>query len=184
MSKIGKKPIQIPAGVEVTLEGHELIVKGPKGELRKKFPETLQVRLSEGALLVAPRSEAAPDPKETGALWGLGRALARNMILGVTEGFSKSLELQGVGYKAAQKGSDLELNLGFSHPILFPIPEGMSVKIEKNVITLSGTDKESVGLVAARLRALKVPEPYKGHGVRYSDEVIKLKPGKKAVTAA
>lgn len=171
MSKIGKKPIVIPAGVDVKIDGNSLVVKGPKGELKKTFPVGLSFRIDNNTLLV---------DKAEHAIWGLGRALAANMIRGVTEGFQKILDFTGVGYKANVKGDALELNLGFTNPILVPAPKGVTFKVEKNSITIEGMDPESIGHVAAQIRSARPPEPYKGSGIKYRDEVIKRKAGKKA----
>lgn len=180
MSKIGKKSIPVPAGVDVKVSGSLVSVKGPKGELSRPLPAGFGVTVTDGAALIAP---AAGAPVQA-ITWGLERALLKNMIVGVSEGFKETLELNGVGYKAAVKGTDLELNLGFSHPVLFPLPAGVSAGVEKNLIILSGIDREAVGQTAAQIRALKKPEPYKAHGVKYGDEVIRRKAGKKAATAA
>ncbi|MBX4211300.1 MAG: 50S ribosomal protein L6 [Candidatus Yanofskybacteria bacterium] len=179
MSKIGKKPILIPSGVDVTIDGEKVMAKGPKGELTYRIHDVLTVRVEDGKVLVAPKENNG----EHSVAWGLDRALINNMIVGVSEGFQKILELQGVGYKAAVKGDVLELNLGYSHPIAFSIPEGIAISVEKNILKINGIDKDLVGYTAAEIRSLREPEPYKGSGVRYSDEVIKLKPGKKAVAA-
>lgn len=185
MSKIGKKPINIPDGVEIKINGGFISIKGPKGMLEKKIPLLLTISTSDGKIVVTP-AETAPgrDDKQNMAFWGLYRALIQNMITGVTSGFSKSLELNGVGYKAVQKGNDLEISLGFSHVIPYKAPDGITFKIEKNVITVSGIDRELVGFVAAQIRSLKVPDPYKVHGVKYVGEFIKTKAGKKAVATA
>ncbi|MEK7582377.1 MAG: 50S ribosomal protein L6 [Patescibacteria group bacterium] len=185
MSKIGKKPIILPNGVDLKIDlptGQEKLtvtVKGPKGELYRTISEGISVSVADGKVMVMPTQK---DPAHT-SIWGLERALIRNMILGVAEGFEETLELNGVGYKAVPKGTDLELNLGFSHPILFKTPEGITFKVEKNIIKINGINKELVGYVAAQIRKMKVPDPYKVHGVKYADEVIKVKAGKKAATA-
>lgn len=182
MSKIGKKSIPVPSGVDVKIDGSSVAVKGPKGELIHELPSFLALEVLEGkAQMKLIGDVQGKERKERIRQWGLERAEIKNMIVGVSHGFDKALELQGVGYKAIPKGSDLQLSLGFSHPIPFKIPQGINVKVEKNIVTISGIDKELVGHVAAKIRALKVPEPYKGHGVRYVGEVIKLKAGKKAV---
>lgn len=185
MSKIGKKPIKIPDDVEIKIDGLIVSVKGPKGTLEKEMPKVITASIDNGMIIVAP-SEITPgrDDKQNVAFWGLYRALIQNMITGVTSGFSKSLELNGVGYKAIQKGNDLEISLGFSHSIPYKAPNGITFKVEKNVITISGIDRELVGFVAAQIRSLKVPDPYKVHGVKYVGEFIKTKAGKKAATAA
>lgn len=178
MSKIGKKLIMLPDGVDVKVDGLMVTVKGPKGTLTRTITDGIAVTVAEGKVSVQPSKAVHPS------VWGLERALVRNMIKGVSEGFQEVLELNGVGYKAILKGTDIELNLGFSHPILYKTPEGIAYKIEKNVITITGIDKELVGYVAAQIRKMKVPDPYKVHGVKYADEVIKVKAGKKAATAA
>ncbi len=178
MSKIGKKPIAIPSGVQITAEGGQLVVKGPKGQLMREFPAEFTVRI-DGERLFLERKEGADS-----AQWGLYRALVRNMIIGVAEGFSRTLEFQGVGYKAAVKGDELELSLGYSHPVTVKAPEGIAFSVEKNTITVSGMDKELVGHVAAEIRSRRTPEPYKLSGIRYAGEVIKKKAGKKAVATA
>lgn len=179
MSKIGKKPIQIPRGVDIKIEGGLVSVKGPKGELKKTFNDSVSISLSEGNIIVGLKS--GQDASE---IWGLTRALIANMLKGTTDGFEKSLEFDGVGYKANVKGNELELNLGYSHPILVKIPEGITVKIEKSIIKVSGIDNELIGHFAAEIKSKRLPEPYKGHGIKYIDEVIRRKAGKKAATAA
>lgn len=178
MSKIGKQPITLPSGVELKRQDGTITIKGPKGELSRAIPEGIEVQSEDNALVVS-RGE-----RTHAAQWGLWRALVNNMVAGVSEGFSKTLEFQGVGYKAAVKGSDLELNLGYSHPITVPAPEGISFAVEKTSITVSGIDKELVGHVAALIRSKRKPEPYKGSGIRYAGEVIRRKAGKKAATVA
>jgi len=177
MSKIGKKSITLPENVDVKVDGRLVSIKGPKGELSRTITNGITVLVTDGKVMVAPTDKIHPS------IWGLERALVRNMILGVSTGFEEKLEINGVGYKAIQKGEDLELNLGYSHPIIFKTPKGISYKIEKNIITITGIDKELVGYVAAQIRKMKVPDPYKVHGVKYVDEVIKTKAGKKAATA-
>lgn len=177
MSRIGKKPIAIPDKVEVKLEGPGIMVKGPKGELRERIHPLVKVELQDKELLVSVKN---PENAEERALWGLFRSLLANMVLGVTEGFEKKLEINGIGFKAAVKGKDLVLNVGFSHPVEFAIPEGITIKAEANTITVSGVDKQLVGETAARIRAIKKPEPYKGKGIKYADEQIRRKAGKAA----
>lgn len=184
MSKIGKKPIQIPSGVQVTIQGDVVAVKGPKGELTKTVPAVLEIKIQDNQVLVAPTEIALQgDRKRVFQEWGLYRALIRNMTIGVSQGFEETLELQGVGYKAVPKGTDLELSLGFSHTILYKAPAGITFAVDKGTVKITGIDKETVGHVAAEIRAYKTPEPYKGHGVKYSDEIIKKKAGKKAVAS-
>lgn len=179
MSKIGKKPIMIPSGVDVKVNGSEVAVKGPKGELKRTISDKVALQVADGKVQVSLKNPS----KQDFPLWGLERALVNNMITGVTEGFTETLELNGVGYKAVPKGNDLELSLGYSHTITFKTPAGISFKVEKNVVTITGIDKELVGYVAAQIRKMKVPDPYKVHGVKYADEVIKVKAGKKAAAA-
>lgn len=181
MSKIGKQPITIPQGVDVTVTEGLVSVKGPKGSTQKAIPAMITVAVEDGKLIVTP---TAAESKEGRAYWGLARALFQNMVIGVTTGFEKILEFQGVGYKATVKGSDLEMGLGFSHPILIKGPAGITFATEKNSIKIQGIDKELVGEVAAHIRTYRLPEPYKGSGIRYQGEIIKRKAGKKAATAA
>lgn len=179
MSKIGKKPIEIPAGVDVKIEEGSILVKGPKGELAKPLIKEVNIVVDGNLIKLTPQS----GDKENTAKWGLQRALIANMITGVTEGFEKVLEFQGIGYKASVKGKDLELGLGYSHPVTISGIENITFSVEKTSIKISGPDKELVGKVAAEIREKRPPEPYKGSGIRYEDEVIKKKAGKKAVTA-
>jgi len=180
MSKIGKKPIALPQGVTLDVSGSIVTAKGPKGELSYTLPVGVTVTVAESRVMVS----HAEDVRGGNIVWGLARALINNMLIGVSEGFKEVLEFQGVGYKAVPKGKDLELSLGYSHPITVSAPEGITFTVEKNTITISGIDKEKVGHIAAFIRAQRPPEPYKGHGIRYADEVIKRKAGKKAATAA
>ena len=177
MSRLGKIPLQIPAGVTVACADGVLTVSGPKGELSKTIREKdVTVTISDQEVSFSPQAtEKAP------ALWGTYVAHCKNMITGVTEGFSKELEIEGVGYRAEVKGDTLVLNLGFSHPVEFTIPEGLSVTIEKNTITITGIDTERLGQFAADVRAVRPPEPYKGKGIHYQCEYIIRKQGKKAV---
>ncbi len=180
MSRIGKQKIQIPAGVEVTVDDGRFLIttKGPKGELKHVFPSSLKVFVEDGFIVVQPNGLNGQA-----ALWGLTRALIANMIKGVVDGFQKNLEFTGVGYKAQVKNDGIELQLGFSHPIFIKAPEGITFKAEKNSIAVSGIDKALIGQVAAQIRTLRPPEPYKGSGIRYAGEVIRRKAGKKAATA-
>ena len=177
MSKIGKKPIEIPSGISVKVDGSSISVKGPKGELTKPLTRGINVVVEGNMVKLSP----AGGNKENTAKWGLQRALIANMVTGVISGFEKILEFQGIGYKANVKGKDLELGLGFSHPVVVPGIEGITFNVEKNSIKISGLDKELVGKVAAEIRKKRPPEPYKGSGIRYKGEVIKRKAGKKAV---
>ncbi len=175
MSRIGKLPITVPGGVDVTIDGQQVSVKGPKGELSLVVPEPIRVALEEGEVLVTRPN----DERESRALHGLVRTLIANDIVGVTEGYSKRLEVVGTGYRVQQKGAGLELALGFSHPVLFDAPEGITLAVEGNTkITVSGISKQAVGETAANIRKLKKPEPYKGKGIRYEGENVRRKAGK------
>ncbi len=175
MSRIGRKPIAVPAGVEIKIEGQTVKVKGPKGELQETIREQIKVA-HEGSELIVTRDN---DEREAKALHGLSRTLVSNMIVGVTEGYRKSLEINGTGYRVAAKGSDLEFALGFSHPVVVQPPEGISFAVEKpTLFHISGIDKQLVGEVAANIRKIRPPEPYKGKGVKYVGEVIRRKAGK------
>lgn len=178
MSRIGKKAIEIPEGVEVNIDGRKVIIKGPKGELSREVRPEIKVELKEGKIFVKPEIET----KKTKAFWGLTRALLANMVKGVTEGYEKKLEIRGLGYKAKIEGDDLVLMVGFTHSVKIKIPETIKVSVEKNIITISGIDKELVGLIAAKTRKVKPPEPYKGKGIRYLGEEVRRKAGKKVVT--
>ena len=175
MSRIGKKPISIVSGVKITLDGQNIKVEGPKGHLERVIHETVEVKMEADHLLVASRL----NPKGS-ALQGLSRSLIANMVDGVTAGFSKILEINGVGYRAELKGSNLNLSLGYSHPIEYALPEGISAEVDAkaNRITVSGIDKELVGATAAKIRSFREPEPYKGKGIKYADERILRKAGK------
>jgi len=179
MSRVGKKAIEIPDGVEVKISGQNISVKGPKGTLDFSFHWDVEVKKEEKEIQVSVKKIT----KQTKALWGLTRVLIANMIEGVTKGFEKQLELQGVGFRMAVAGKKINLVLGFSHPVEVEIPEGLEAKIEKNILTVSGIDKQRVGQFAASIRALKKVEPYKGKGFRYFGEVVRKKAGKKAATA-
>jgi large subunit ribosomal protein L6 len=174
MSRIGKRPIAIPDGVSVAREGAWVQVKGPKGELAERLPASIDVAIDAGEVRFA-RSD---DRQPTRAAHGLARALVANMVTGVTEGFAKELEIQGVGYRAEMAGSSLKLALGFSHPVEVPVPDGLSVKVQDNRIRVEGIDKQRVGQFAADIRKLRPPEPYKGKGIRYADEQVRRKVGK------
>lgn len=177
MSRIGKQPIDTPAGVEVTIDGSTVTVKGKLGTLTRTFNPKVTIA-KEGTRLTVTRAD---DHRESRALHGLSRALLSNMVSGVTEGFSKTLMIEGIGYKCTPKGNNLEFALGFSHPIIIEPPEGISFESKPTEITIKGIDKEAVGQVAANIRALRKPEPYKGKGIRYKDERIIRKAGKTAV---
>jgi len=177
MSRIGKKPIEIKEGVQVKIEGNLLTVKGPKGELIQKIHPKVKIEEKDGSLNVTVKN---PENKTERALWGLFASLINNMIVGVTEGFEKKLEVNGVGYKVALQGDKLVLNVGFSHPVEFTIPKDLQASVEKNEITIIGADKQRVGEIAAQIRKIRKPEPYKGKGIKYSDEIIIKKVGKAA----
>lgn len=174
MSRIGKKPVGIPDKVEVKINGLTVDVKGPKGQLSCTFRPEVKIAQEGKEINVTPVNEST----EARAMWGLSRTLLNNMITGVTNGFTRSLEFNGVGYKAAVSGSTLTLNLGYSHPIEYALPKGIEAKVNKNVIEFTGCDKELVGFVAAQVRSYREPEPYKGKGLKYTDETIIRKAGK------
>jgi large subunit ribosomal protein L6 len=177
MSRIGRTPVPVPTGVEITIEGRELTVKGPKGTLERRLPGDISVR-QEGAEVIVERPD---DERENRALHGLVRSLVNNMVLGVSQEFSKELEIIGVGYRANMQGSTLDLALGFSHPVRVDAPDGISFEVPApNRIVVRGIDKEKVGQVAADIRAIRKPEPYKGKGVRYLGEYVARKAGKTA----
>jgi large subunit ribosomal protein L6 len=176
MSRIGKKPVALPSGVTAKVEGQAISVKGSKGELAFTAPEHVSVTLADAKINVAPRN----DTKQARAMWGMTRAMINNLVTGVSKGFERKLEITGVGYKAAVAGKNLQLSLGYSHDISFPIPPGIAIAASKPTeITISGIDKRQVGQVAAEIRALRPPEPYKGKGIKYIDEFIFRKEGKK-----
>jgi large subunit ribosomal protein L6 len=174
MSRIGKRPIPIPKGVEVKLDGDILTVKGPKGKLERRINPKVQIKVDDQDLFISVKDKT----REVGALHGLFGALIWNMVTGVTKGFEKVLEIVGVGYRAELKGRTAVFNLGYSHPINFELPEGIEARIDKAKIYLSGIDKELLGVTAAKIRSLRSPEPYKGKGIKYEDEVIRRKAGK------
>ena len=177
MSRIGKKPVTVPAGVTVTINGNEVKVKGPKGELDRTFSELVTISQEGEEILVARNDETT----ESNAQQGLSRTLIHNMVVGVSEGFEKKLELTGVGYRAQLKGKDLDLSLGYSHPVIYACPENISFEVPDNThITVKGISKEQVGQVAAEVRAKRPPEPYKGKGIHYEGEHIRRKLGKAA----
>lgn len=177
MSRLGKQPVTIPSGVEALFVDGVLTVKGPKGTLTQEMRDDVTITVADGTITVVPANES----KEARALWGTYAALTRNLVTGVTEGFEKKLEIEGVGYRAEAQGQQLTINVGFSHPVLLDVPEGLTATVEKNVITIAGIDKEAVGQFAANVRKVKKPEPYKGKGIRYQGEYIIRKQGKKAV---
>ena len=177
MSRIGKAPISIPTGVEVSIQGSQVRVKGPKGTLEIAVHDDMLLEVAEGTLTVSRPSDA----REHRSLHGLTRSLVANMVEGVTNGFTRVLEIQGVGYRAAMKGKDLELQVGYSHPVLIEAPEGITFAVENpSRLSVSGSDKQQVGQIAANIRAVRPPEPYKGKGIRYAGEVVRRKVGKRA----
>ncbi len=176
MSRIGKKPIPIPAGVEVAIDSQQARVKGRLGELVQELPREVELVREDGVLRVRPRT----DSKRARAMWGLARSLLANMVQGVSEGFTRELEIQGVGYRAQCDGKYLRLQLGYSHDIIYAVPPDVTIATpQPNRIVVSGADKQRVGQVAAEIRAFRKPEPYKGKGIRYADEVVLRKEGKK-----
>jgi large subunit ribosomal protein L6 len=175
MSRVGKKPVALPKGVECQVQTEEITVKGPKGTLKMATPAGVEVSVNNGQVQLKARTD------EDHKMAGTARALINNMAIGVSEGYSRKLELVGVGYRAALAGKDLNLSLGFSHPVLFKAPEGITIEVPiQTEILIKGNDKQSVGQVAAKIRAFRPPEPYKGKGVRYSGEKITIKEAKKA----
>jgi large subunit ribosomal protein L6 len=177
MSRVGKLPIKLAAGVSVRMENGTLIIKGAKNELKLSIHPAVNLDLGDKEIKVTVNN---PDEGKEKALWGLFRNLINNMVIGVTDGFQKKLEIKGVGYRAVAAGNKLTLSLGFSHQIDFPLPAGISAAVDGNFITISGADKQVVGEVAAQIRRLRKPEPYKGKGVKYVDEVLRRKAGKAA----
>lgn len=181
MSRVGKKPIIIPEGLEVKIEGQKVKISGPKGELQKEIRPEIKVEVRENKIFVSPQIET----KKTKALWGSARAHLANMVKGLTEGFEKKLEIEGLGFRASLvKENILELLVGFTHPVRIEAPEGVKFSVEKNIITVSGRDIEKVSQTAAKIRKAKPPEPYKGKGIKYVGEVVRRKAGKKVVTTA
>jgi large subunit ribosomal protein L6 len=176
MSRIGKKPVAVPGGVTAAVNGQEVKVKGPKGELKHVLVDTMVAKLDKDEIEIAMRE----DTKEARAMWGMSRTLVANLVAGVTEGFTKKLEITGVGYRAAVQGSNLQLQLGYSHDIAYPIPQGIQIACPKPTeIVVTGVDKQKVGQVAAEIRRFRPPEPYKGKGIKYAGEYILRKEGKK-----
>ena len=179
MSRIGKMPISVPAGVEVTMgEGNLITVKGPKGTLTKQLSDKMTLTREDGVILVTRPN----DEKENRSLHGLTRTLLNNMVLGVTEGYKKELDVNGVGFRVAKEGNKLNMNIGFSHPVIMEEPEGITIEVPSpNKIVINGIDKQKVGQFAAEVRGKRPPEPYKGKGIKYTDEVIRRKEGKTGV---
>ncbi|RJQ36018.1 50S ribosomal protein L6 [Candidatus Parcubacteria bacterium] len=179
MSRIGKQPIELPSGVSARFTDGALTVTGPKGTLARTIRPEVTITIEGTVLSVAP----AKETRDTPAYWGLTRALIANMVEGVAKGFTRKLEIEGVGYRATLDGQTLVLAIGFSHPVRIPPPEGITFAVEKNAVTVSGADKELVGDTAATIRRIRPPEPYKGKGIRYAGEIIRRKAGKKAAAA-
>lgn len=176
MSRIGKKPVTVPAGVTATIEGGQISVKGPKGTLSMPLVDDISYTVEDGAISVQP----ANDSKRARAFWGMQRTMVANLVTGVSEGFTKTLEITGVGYRAAVQGKNLRLQLGFSHDVDYPIPEGITIATpDATTVTITGSDKQKVGQVAAEIRRWRKPEPYKGKGIKYRGEYIFRKEGKK-----
>ena len=178
MSRIGKKPVEVPSGVTATIAGQKVTIKGPKGELSFTCPDQIKVSKTAAGIEVSP----VDDSKTARAMWGMSRTQIVNLIEGVTKGYSQTLEIQGVGFRAAMKGKDIQLQVGYSHDVVLPVPAGLDVKVsgaKQELITVSGIDKQKVGHFAAVLRASRPPEPYQGKGVRYQGEYIFRKEGKK-----
>ncbi|MDR3571938.1 MAG: 50S ribosomal protein L6 [Candidatus Pacebacteria bacterium] len=180
MSRTGKLPIKIPAGTEISVASGEITVKGKGGTLKRAMHPAVKIDIANGEAIV---TQAQPT-RLARALWGTYAAHVRNMVSGVNTPFQKKLEVQGIGYRAELTGKQIKLSVGFSHPVLMDIPEGVTVVVEKNIITVSGADKDTVGQFAATIRAVKKPEPYKGKGIRYEGEVVRQKQGKKAASSA
>lgn len=181
MSRVGMQPIPVPSGVDVKLEGRVFTATGTKGEVTQEIPEGIEVTIEDDEVLV----RRADETRDLRSKHGLIRSLLANAVQGVLEGFTKELEIEGVGYRGELRGRELHLALGFSHPVVFPIPDGIEVTMEKNTeITVTGADRQQVGQVAAELRSLRPPDPYKGKGIRYKGEVLHLKVGKAGAAAA
>jgi large subunit ribosomal protein L6 len=177
MSRIGKQPIPIPQGVKIQVDGLTVRAEGPKGKLTQPVPSGLTPRVADGTIVI----DRAGDDRRVRALHGLARALVANMVTGVKNGFERKLDIVGIGYRAQMQGKNIQLALGYSHPIIFPLPDGITAEIDKQTaITLRGADKAVLGQTAAKLRALRKPDPYKGKGIKYTEEVIRRKVGKKA----
>jgi len=184
MSRVGKQTIELPSGVEVKVDNNHLSVKGPKGQLEMDIIPVVSVKVEEvDGKKVVNSTVKNPDSKNERAFWGLTQSLIANMVKGVTDGYEKQLEVVGVGYKVLGSGKKITLNVGYSHSVDYDMPEGIEAKVEKNLITVSGIDKQQVGQVAAEIRKIRKPEPYKGKGIKYVDEVIRRKAGKAAKAA-
>jgi len=181
MSRLGKLPIKLPAGTSASLEGETLKLKGAKGELGLKINSAVELKIENGEISVSPKDKTA---KDASALWGLVWSLTRNAVMGVSQGFSKKLEINGVGYRAAVAPGKINLSLGFSHPVEFKLPAGLTAVMEGTAIVLTSANKQLLGEIAAQIRRLRPPEPYKGKGIKYSTEIIRRKAGKSAVKGA
>lgn len=181
MSRIGKQIMEIPKGVECTVSGSTVTVKGPKGTLTHHMPETVKVVVEGTQARVVISDE---NDRLQRMMWGTHASILSNMLAGVVNGYSKQLEINGVGYKVAQSGQKLTFQVGYTHPVVYEVPKSITVAVDKNIITVSGADKQLVGQVAAEIRAIRKPEPYKGKGIKYTDEVIRRKAGKAATAAA
>jgi large subunit ribosomal protein L6 len=176
MSRIGKKPVDLPTGVSASLSGQTILVKGPKGELSFTATDDVTVKISDSTVVIEPRGSS----KRARQQWGMSRTMVSNLVTGVSSGFRKQLEINGVGYRAAVEGRDLVLALGYSHPVRYPIPQGVEMKCERpTAISIYGSDKQQVGQLASEIRAYRPPEPFKGKGIKYANETIRRKEGKK-----
>ena len=178
MSRLGKLPIELPAGTQAKIEGDVLVVKGKKGELKQTLNQAVKVEVGEKEIILSIKNKTNIKEK---SLWGLYWRLVKNMVQGVNDGFEKKLEIVGVGYRVNASGKNLNISVGYSHPVVFELPDGIAGQAEGNIITLSGIDKQLLGETAARIRKIRQPEPYKGKGIKYVDEVIRRKEGKAAV---
>ncbi len=176
MSRIGKKSITVPSGIDLKIDGNSVTVKGPKGELKREIRPEIKIELNDGQVSFTPVKEN----KRNNSFWGLSRTLVDNMIVGVTEGYVKKLQIEGVGYRATLEGKDLVFQVGYSHPVKMEAKEGIDFAVDKNIVSVSGIDKERVNHIAAEIRRIRPPEPYKGKGIRYEGEIVKRKVGKKA----
>ena len=177
MSRLGKLPIELPVGTQAKLEKGFIIVKGPKGELKTEMNEIIKTEITDKEIKLFIDDQTVGKNK---ALWGLFRSLIKNMVVGVNEAYTKKLEINGVGYKAAVSGDKLTLNVGYSHPVIYQLPAGIKAEVQANVIIINGIDKQLVGEVSAQIRKIRKPEPYKGKGIKYSDEILRRKAGKTA----
>jgi large subunit ribosomal protein L6 len=177
MSRLGKLPVELPVGTQAKLEKGFIIVKGPKGELKTRMHEIIKTAITDKEIILSIDDQSVGKNK---ALWGLFRSLIKNMVIGVNESYTKKLEINGVGYKAAVSGDKLTLNVGYSHPVIYNLPAGIKAEVQANVITINGIDKQLVGEVSAQIRKIRKPEPYKGKGIKYSDEILRRKAGKTA----